>query len=100
MADRHPDSSEEKRANGRASRARAKVVHLPLKASPTRTAGISDPLADQVTSLLERGAREWEANNPVASRQAFLQAAEIARSLHRSDFLVKAALGMGKIILA
>jgi tetratricopeptide (TPR) repeat protein len=100
MADRQPDSSEEKRANGRASRARAKVVHLPLKASPTRIAGISDAFADQASSLLELGAREWDAQNPVESREAFLSAAEIARSLHRSDFLVRAALGMGKIILA
>jgi hypothetical protein len=80
MADRQPDSSEEKRANGRASRARAKVVHLPLKASPTRAAGISDAFADQANSVLELGAREWDANNPVASRQSFLKAAEIDRS--------------------
>jgi hypothetical protein len=100
MADRQPDSSEEKRANGRASRARAKVVHLPLKASPTRIAGISDAFADQANSLLELGDREWDAQNPVESREAFLSAAEIARSLRRSDFVVRAALGMGKIILA
>ncbi|MFZ0678986.1 MAG: hypothetical protein WA447_02410 [Candidatus Binatus sp.] len=46
--------------------------------------------------MLEVGTKESNSQNYAASREAFFAAAELARSLHRSDLLVKAALGMGK----
>jgi hypothetical protein len=99
VAGRQQNPPEEVARKGAASSVRQKVVRLAPKTSTNRT-GIRESVAYQVTNLLELGATEWEAQNPVASREAFLNAAKAARLLNRPDLLVRAALGMSKIILA
>jgi tetratricopeptide (TPR) repeat protein len=99
VAGLQPDSAEEVIPNVGAPDDLREVVRLAPKTSASRVR-IPEPLPDQISSLLELGASERNAQNPVASRQAFLKAAEIARSLGKSDLLVRAALGIGKIIIA
>jgi tetratricopeptide (TPR) repeat protein len=99
MADRQQESFGEKTENGGTPGTAQKVIHSPLDPlTHDLTAGNCFGLVDRVNSLLELGARESEVQNPVASRQAFRDAAQIARSLRRPDLLAKAALGMGKIL--
>jgi tetratricopeptide (TPR) repeat protein len=94
MADHRQDSSGNKPIKG-AGDVRQKVVHLVQK-SAIQTAEIPNLPVDQIEALLEVGTKESNSQNYAASREAFFAAAELARSLHRSDLLVKAALGMGK----
>ena len=94
MADHRQDSSGNKPIKG-AGDVRQKVVHLVQK-SAIETAETPNLPVDQIEALLEVGTKESNSQNYAASREAFFAAAELARSLHRSDLLVKAALGMGK----
>ena len=76
-----------------------KAVHQSIDLPPPGlTAGNGDDPVARVNSLLELGAKARDAQDPVASRRAFQNAAEIARSLHRPDLLASAALGMGKTL--
>ena len=97
MSDQKRYLREEKNARRRAARAVKKAAR-PSTTLGRSAAGSPYDLTDRVNSLLELGAKERDAENPAASRQAFQNAAEIARSLYRPDLLVRAALGMGKIL--
>src|ERR1700722_4173666 len=94
MADHRRGSSGSKPTKG-AGDVRQKVVHL-VHRPAMQIADLPNLRVDQIGALLEEGAKESNSQNYAASREAFLTAAELARSLHRSDLLVKAALGMGK----
>jgi tetratricopeptide (TPR) repeat protein len=94
MAHRKEDSSAEAVEDGRVPAAVPETVEPALLFTPER----QDDLVLRIRGLLEVGAKERDARDPVASRRAFQQAAEIARSLHRPDLLVKAAIGMGKLL--
>ena len=62
-----------------------------------KVAGERVALVERFNALVELGAREMDAHDPVAARRAFEGGAEVARLLHRPDLLAKAAIGLGKI---
>src|ERR1700722_12899748 len=95
MADRQEDSSGKKTTKRRAVDSRRKVVQLVPKALRDPSDSESN-LEDKIFTLLQLGDAERDARNLSAMREAFLEAAEIARRLPRPDLLIRAALGMSR----